>query len=87
MWGHGYGGMMDGTTGFGVMWVFWLLILIGIGVLVFAVVRLASQSRDGGKTPPPATTSSARAILEERYARGEIDTKEFTERVKNLEAR
>lgn len=86
MWGHSYGGMMDGA-GLGVMWALWILILVGIGALVFAVVRLASQSRDGARTPPPATTSSARAILEERYARGEIDTEEFTERTKNLEGR
>ena len=83
MWGHGYDGMIDGA-GFGVMWVLWLLIVVGIGVLIFAVVRLASQSRDGGKTPPGSPTASARAILEERYARGEIDTEEFTERMKNL---
>lgn len=86
MWGHGYDGMMDGF-GYGGMWVLWLLILVGIGVLIFVVVRLASQSRDSGKTPPSATTSSARAILEERYARGEIDTADFTERVEKLEGR
>ncbi|MCB2412687.1 SHOCT domain-containing protein [Demequina sp. TTPB684] len=86
MWGHGYDGMMGGA-GFGVMWALWILILVGIAALVFAVVRLASKSRDGGTTPPPATTSSARAILEERYARGDIDTEEFTERKKNLEGR
>ncbi len=30
---------------------------------------------------------SARQILEERYARGEIDTEEFTERLRTLEGR
>ncbi len=86
MWGHGYDGMMDGA-GFGVMWALWLLILVGIAVLVFVVVRLTSQSREGGKPPSGPPTSSAREILEERYARGEIDTEEFTERVKNLSGR
>ncbi len=84
MWGHEYGDMMGGF-GFGGMWLLWLLILVGIGVLVFVVLRLASQSRNDGKNPPPA--SSARAILEERYARGEIDTEEFTDRVRNLGGR
>lgn len=89
MWEHGYGDMMGGA-GFGFMWVLWVLIFIGIGVLVFVAVRLASQSRDDGHTTPPASASSAssaRTILEERYARGEIDSEEFTERMKMLEGR
>ncbi|PKQ18957.1 MAG: hypothetical protein CVT68_00905 [Actinobacteria bacterium HGW-Actinobacteria-8] len=76
-----------GGFGYGGMWALWLLVLAGIGVLIFVVVRLASQSRDGGKTPPLAASSSARAILEERYARGEVDTADFTERVEKLEGR
>lgn len=86
MWGHGYDGMMGGA-GFGVMWALWLLVLVVIGVLVFVGVRLASQPRDDSRSAPPASASSARTILEERYARGEIDSEEFTERMQRLEGR
>lgn len=92
MWGHGYDDMMDGfgVGGFGAMWFFWFLILVGIVALVFAVVRLASRSpRQGsdeshGGPSQSVAGGSARAILEERYARGEIDTEEFSERLSHL---
>ncbi len=92
MWGHGYGDMMDGfgAGGFGVMWFFWFLILVGIAALIFAVVRLASRSPRHGADESQGGPSqnlaggNARAILEERYARGEIDTEEFSERLSHL---
>ncbi len=92
MWGHGYDDMMDGfgVGGFGAMWFFWFLILVGVVALVFAVVRLASGSSrqrsdtsDSGQ-PRSLARGNARAILEERYARGEIDTEEFSERLSHL---
>ena len=61
-----------------------------IVALVFAVVRLATRSPRHGADDSHGGPSrnlaggTARAILEERYARGEIDTEEFSERLSHL---
>ncbi|WP_296668094.1 SHOCT domain-containing protein [Demequina sp.] len=98
MWSHQYG-----AAGFGAMWLVGFIVLVGIGVLIFAVVRYASSSGSNAAAPPaaaPATqatqatppaasavASSARTILEERFARGEIDPEEFAQRLRVLEGR
>lgn len=71
---HDYYGWM--WPMFGLMLLFWL----GIAVLVvWLVVRYARpRSTDGDGT------GSARRILAERYARGELDTDEYTRRLENL---
>jgi putative membrane protein len=74
MWGGGWGW---GHMFFGsfMMLLFWggLIILI-----VFAVRSMGSGSPRGGDGPAPG--NRALEILEERYARGEIDKEEFEER-------
>lgn len=74
MWGYP-------DMGWGV-WLPWLLlVLIGIGILIVVVVRYAARPGSSESAP---TASDARRILQERYARGEIDTDEFTERMRTL---
>lgn len=74
MWGGGWGGMVFGP-------VIMLLVLV---VLIAAVVLLIRWS--GGPWAPAAPTLSAAPnrtahdILNERFARGEIDKEEFAER-------
>jgi putative membrane protein len=69
-------GLMFGA-GFG--WLLWLLL---IGVVVWAVVALAGGAgRDRGSG---RSSKSALEILEERYARGEIDREEFEEKKADL---
>jgi putative membrane protein len=59
-----------------VVWpLFWLLVL---STLAFVVVR-GRRSCAGPRGTDP------RAILAERYARGEIDANEYRERLANLE--
>jgi putative membrane protein len=71
--GHGWG--MGWGMGFG-----WILGLFFIAVIIWIVVKTVNQNnniRNSG-------SKSAIDILKERYARGEIDKKEFDERKKDL---
>ena len=84
MGGYGYGPMM------GWSWVFWILIIVGVVLLVLLAVRLFSggtnRTGTGGSTSgAEAGRSAAKRILDERYARGELDTDEYRERLKGLE--
>jgi putative membrane protein len=67
---HGYGG--------GMMWIFWILIIIALVWLVAFVTRRGSVSSGSDK--------SALEILKERYARGEIDRDEFEQKQKDLKS-
>ena len=69
MWGWGTGGLMGG------MWM--LLFWVGVVLLiVWAVRSLSTNQPPGGRT--------ALDILEERFARGEIDVTELVERRREL---
>ena len=80
----GHGHMMGGGMGH---WLWGPLMMIlavaAIVSIVVLVVRWMGGSAAGGGTHGP-TTKSPVDILKERYARGEIDTKEFEERRKAL---
>ena len=89
MWGnYGYGnypGMMGGYGG-GWWMVFhgliWLVFLIVVVVAAVALIRyLWRVGAPGGST---GSGGSAVRILEERYARGEIDREEFLQRKRDL---
>src|SRR3989344_607114 len=80
MMGTGWGNMMGGWNGFGLLgWIpmllFWILLILG----VVALIRYLGGS---GKTIKDDKTPLD--ILKERYARGEIDKKEFEEMKKDL---
>lgn len=77
----GYGGMM------GWMWVWPVLIVVGLLILVYLGVLLA-QGRIGpprGGRSEGGAGSSAQRILDERYARGEIDEEEYRRRRAELQ--
>ena len=76
----GWGNTMGGWGGFGILsWlfmiIFWVLIILGAVALVRYLARSGQQSKED-KTPLD--------ILKERYARGEINKKEFEEKKKDL---
>ena len=76
MWGYGYNG---GAW----MWVVGGLIVIGVVVLVVVLIRNSTAATTVG-TAIAAVTSTPRQILDERYARGELTTEEYGERVQTL---
>ncbi|WP_233265559.1 SHOCT domain-containing protein [Leifsonia sp. AG29] len=77
-----YGWMMDDA---GAWWLLWLLVpLLLITIVVVLVVTLTRRGPSGGAGPVQSPISPARAILDERYARGEIDREEYAQRREDL---
>ena len=82
--------MWNGMWG---MWWFWLLgiiLLVAITLLAVVLVRTLGRGNDpsssnrlgAGQTPG---SRQARTILDERYARGELTTEEYRERLQALD--
>ena len=84
MMGYGYDG------GGAWMWVFGGLMMLGvlvlIGLAVWAVVAANNRGPTTASTSPVDVGGRARPrqVLDERYARGEIDSEEYTERLHTL---
>ena len=57
------------------MLFWWILLIVGIVALVKWVMNQSSERREG---------KSPLEILKERYAKGEIDKKDFEEKKKDL---
>jgi putative membrane protein len=73
-YGSGFS-LWGGLLGVLLMVLWWVLILAGIAWLVKWIMRSWRDTRHGG---------SALDVLKERYARGEIDRKEFEEKKRDL---
>jgi putative membrane protein len=83
MWGYG--------QGMGWMWLWSLLLLIGIALLMWLVVLVStggvrSRQGQGGQDGRyfPSGRDTARQILDERFARGELTADEYRERLRIL---
>lgn len=71
---NNYGGGMAGGIGWMLLGlVFMIVFIVGIVLLIVWLVRRGSTPR-----------SSAADVLRNRYAKGEIDKAEFTERMKDI---
>ncbi len=73
MWDNGWG------TG---QWVAMSLMMVLFwGLIIFAVVALVRSTRsEGHSLSSPPLAHDARRILDERFARGEIDAEEYVQR-------
>jgi putative membrane protein len=70
--GDGFGMGLGG----GLMWLFWILLIIGVVWAAKVVMGRGNTPTNNGK--------SALEILKERYAKGEIDRKEFEQKRRDL---
>ena len=71
VWGNALG-----ITG---MVLFWIVLVLAIA----AAVRYLDRKR-GESFPPPPSPPTAEEVLAERFARGEIDTDEYHQRLDTL---
>ena len=76
-WDH-----MDGWGG-GWMWLWGIAMMALFVVLIVWLVR-ATTGNGATSSPPKDPADRAREILAERYARGELTTEEYRERVEQL---
>lgn len=67
-----------GWMGFGGIWMLLFLGLVVLGIIVIIKYVLAAPDNN------PARASTALQVLEERYARGEIDRAEFEQKKRDL---
>ena len=85
-WGYGYGPHwgMGGWGGYGfglVHMVVWIVILVAIIAGIVWLVR--SLAAPGGHHLPPRR-SSGLDVLEERYAKGEINREEYLQKKRDI---
>ena len=76
MWG-GYGGGGGPSWMMAANGVFWLILLGIAAAVIYRLVRPTGQMRSGAN-------SSGLSILEERYARGEIQRDEYLQKKQDL---
>ncbi len=77
-WGMGWG---MGWPGMIFMWIFWLLLIVGV---IFLIKWLVQSTRGSHPDRSGDNRATALDILAQRYARGEIDREEFEQKKKDL---
>ena len=79
------GWMSWGQGGWSGMW-FGPLFITGVLFLAMALLFALIRARSGGSTGTTNSARTPRQILDERFARGEINQEEFEQRRKAVEA-
>lgn len=74
-----------GSWGMGWGWLFLVLLVVGVVVLAVVLIRILFGGGRGEQRNPPSMGGRALEVLDERYARGEIDSTEYDERRRRLE--
>ena len=84
MYGYGGNGFGMGYAMGGLGWIWMVLVWILVIAAVAALIKWLFTGPAHGTMAPPPHRKPALAILEERYARGEIDKEEFESKRKDL---
>ncbi|WP_139006562.1 SHOCT domain-containing protein [Arthrobacter crystallopoietes] len=74
----------NGGFGMGLMWFFWILLIIGLVLLIILLVRFLTGGVESRGSRHPGR-GEARNILAERLARGELTPDEYRERLRALD--
>lgn len=88
MWANndGWGHMGDWGWGWGIVGMLMMTVFWGAVILLFVYALRGSILRsDQSSTTPLPQQDRALSVLQERYARGEIDRDEFEERRRTLQ--
>jgi len=81
---HPYQMERFGYWGFGGVLLWGLLIALAIALIVWIIISLTSRRKADTSSSAVPQKSSALAILEERYAKGEIDRDDYLQRKGDL---
>lgn len=81
MWNYGPNSASDPVMWMGMAFGF-IVLLIFLALAIWMIVVFSRRNATEGPVPP---SSRAIELLKERYARGEIGTEEFRERLLELE--
>lgn len=88
MMGYGYDGGAGWMWGFGGLMMLGVLVLIGLAVWAVITASRVHQSPAGAGAPVSNSNTGGRdrtrQVLDERYARGEMTTDDYTERLHTL---
>ena len=77
--------MMDGCGGGMLLWMLLFLAVLVAGIWLLVRALTGDRSRSGSSPVDVPPGGDPRHILEERFARGEIDRDEFEERRRTLD--
>jgi putative membrane protein len=64
----------------GMMWLWWLLLIVGVVAVIVGLVLARRAGSGSGRGDTTSEHSPARQILDERLARGEIAEEEYRTR-------
>jgi len=81
MGGYGYGGYAFGL----IHMIFWVVVLIALVVAVVWLVRSMMTGGPAAGSHSPLRRSPGLDVLEERYARGEINRDEYLEKKRDIQ--
>lgn len=82
MWGYGGYGM---PWGFGFGWIGLIIMLFFWGSIIFLAFRLIQGLFPAVRNSGHGRGQAAKAILDERYARGEITQEEYKRMLKDIQ--
>lgn len=82
---HGWGMYGWGWLGMIISLLVGLAILVGIIWLIVWLVRRSTGSQPGYYSANPSSHSTAKEILQQRYARGELTREQYQEMLSDLD--